>query len=483
MECPVNFQISAGAFPFATNSDSSKANDLSVFFTEVDQAIKSFQVANGLQLAPLFKLSNWCSWYPDDAQQRMQSPSAFASSLWDSGSRALAGKTSSQSGTSVQKRSTEGSTPHDHPSLSMDLACVTKKGYAPGYKECNQDTVFAYPRFHPTRLGRPVHGADEVVHSVSGGGASQLWGVFDGHGGQGHKVSSFIRENLPAICCKLMTKKSEEQDTPSAIKVLEEAIPLVDRMALDSRRFDVQNSGSTAVVCMLQGHTLTTAWVGDSRAIMGYPSDRKTVSSDTTALRAAPPTPASPLVASIANNNPFAGFKLPWATPSAPPQPSPHTSPTGPHWSFMELSFDHKPEAEMERARVVACGGRVKKADGSGQGPYRVWMAKSDEGGLAMSRAVGDLTLRPYGVVADADSTQIELPKTVPSIVVLASDGVWEFMENQEVIDIVSAPGASAAESCAALVAEANKRWVDTYYGGYIDDITALVVKFEPKEL
>ena len=39
--------------------------------------------------------------------------------------------------------------------------------------------------------------------------------------------------------------------------------------AMQSSRIDCEFSGSTAVVGFLRGRTLATAWVGDSRCVMG----------------------------------------------------------------------------------------------------------------------------------------------------------------------------------------------------------------------
>lgn len=94
------------------------------------------------------------------------------------------------------------------------------------------------------------------------------------------------------------------------------------------------------------------------------------------------------------------------------------------------------------------------------------------------------------------------------SLLVLASDGVWEYMDNQQVADLVgcvldrgtaggkkgstsrsSAGGAGdsggggsttvIAKACNELVREATSRWVADYGGRYIDDITAVVVRLE----
>ena len=57
--------------------------------------------------------------------------------------------------------------------------------------------------------------------------------------------------------------------------------------------------------------------------------------------------------------------------------------------------------------------------------------------------------------------------------VIVASDGVWEFIESEEACQLV-AKYKSATEACSALVHEAAARW-KRFEGSYRDDITAIV--------
>ena len=60
------------------------------------------------------------------------------------------------------------------------------------------------------------------------------------------------------------------------------------------------------------------------------------------------------------------------------------------------------------------------------------------------------------------------------ALLVLASDGVWEFISSEEAIEIVSAHE-NAQQGCIALINESTKRWRNEE-GNYRDDITAIVV-------
>ena len=61
-------------------------------------------------------------------------------------------------------------------------------------------------------------------------------------------------------------------------------------------------------------------------------------------------------------------------------------------------------------------------------------------------------------------------------LVVLGSDGIFEFIENQEVVELAS-QHPSASRACTELVKEAMHRWCpDEAKALYRDDITAAVL-------
>ena len=57
---------------------------------------------------------------------------------------------------------------------------------------------------------------------------------------------------------------------------------------------------------------------------------------------------------------------------------------------------------------------------------------------------------------------------------IVASDGIWEFISSQQACDIVAEHG-HATKACEALVKLAEKRWQEEE-GSYRDDITCIVV-------
>ena len=62
--------------------------------------------------------------------------------------------------------------------------------------------------------------------------------------------------------------------------------------------------------------------------------------------------------------------------------------------------------------------------------------------------------------------------------IVIASDGLWEFVSSREVMEIV-AQGGSVSEICQTLVTEARCRWRELEGGGYIDDTTVTLISYE----
>ena len=135
------------------------------------------------------------------------------------------------------------------------------------------------------------------------------------------------------------------------------------------------------------------------------------------------------------------------------------------------LSHDHKPDRPDELERIQRAGGVVTR--GRGDVP-RV-------AGLALSRAFGDAAAEPHGVTA-----QPEVLVTSASefdFVVLASDGVWDVMDSEEVVAFVrarllraDAPGPEPPAAVAAeLVARCRARWIADTGAQYADDVTACV--------
>ena len=288
-----------------------------------------------------------------------------------------------------------------------------------------------------------------------------LLAVFDGHGSRGEKASEFCMKRLPEV---LEEEYDALLDDPAAC--LKRAFVAIDEeLRLESdHKAHMFGSGTTATVAFMRGTAMWVAWVGDSRAIK---ASRVTAAGP--AAAAAAPSASSTARASRASRLSKEGSKDEAAKPAEPSPPAVLAA---------DLSRDHKPDDPSERARIEAAGGTIRKggSSGEGAGSLRVW--NKGAVGLAMSRSIGDGTVKEVGVVAEPEVARFELAPLAAEggdlFVLLASDGVWEFISSQEAADVVIQHPKDATHGCEQLVLLAADRW-KAAEEHHRDDITAIL--------
>lgn len=257
-----------------------------------------------------------------------------------------------------------------------------------------------------------------VADSIGGDEGISLFGVMDGHGEFGHLVAEFVKVNLPIHLSR--QKALLRSDPYKAITLAVERMC----MALEEAQIEISFSGTTAVFGVLIDDVLYVANVGDSRCVL----------------------------ASIG-----AGAKT----------------------EVRALSNDHKPSEPVERARILQANGRVCPLpghEGEDRGPDRVWLPDSDVPGLAMSRSIGDEVSRRVGVISIPEIIEHRITNK-DLFAVWASDGVWEFLSNEEAVSaILPYINDNPDESARNLVQLAHKQWVQ--HEEVVDDITCVIVQF-----
>jgi serine/threonine protein phosphatase PrpC len=100
------------------------------------------------------------------------------------------------------------------------------------------------------------------------------------------------------------------------------------------------------------------------------------------------------------------------------------------------LSRDHKPDLKDESQRIKKKNGRIepyRDENNEFMGPARVWLRDEEIPGLAMSRSFGDEVAASVGIIAQPEISEWKLTPE-DKFIILASDGVWEFIDSEEVI-------------------------------------------------
>jgi len=198
--------------------------------------------------------------------------------------------------------------------------------------------------------------------------------VYDGHGGAA--ISKYLRQNLYAQFQQALHAPIEDCNVDKVKEALVQSYCQVDQEVQKVAHWSFQ--GSTAVVCVCHPIAFLTANVGDSRAVLS----RRNMA--------------------------------------------------------IELTEDHKPNNPNELARIKKLGGTVKwygylDPEGKpveGTGVYRI------NGNLAVARAIGDRTERPF-VSGEVEIRQFSRDAEGDQFVILASDGLWDVMTSEEAVDLV----------------------------------------------
>ena len=146
----------------------------------------------------------------------------------------------------------------------------------------------------------------------------------------------------------------------------------------------------------------------------------------------------------------------------------------------IDLNMCHIPEEESEKERIEKNGGEVSRVDWADYGPLRVFFKGENYPGLAMTRSFGDFEAEPLGVNSIPDIREYDIQDKNPKIIVLATDGIWQFLTNEKVKNILlpyyeenNITGASQK-----LVSSALRMW-EAKNPDFIDDITVILLFFK----
>ena len=300
--------------------------------------------------------------------------------------------------------------------LTMRFAALSQRGYYPeSLNKANQDAYII-----------------DTSATIEGG--RRVFCVADGHGTYGDYCSIYVKDN---ICANLDTMFKMKKDND------DEAITAAFRFTDQGMHCKKDNmSGTTGIAIIVEGdgRRVVVPNVGDSRAIVCHRN-------------------ADGLLKASA------------------------------------LSLDQTPYRRDERDRVKKTGCRVMNMDqleglepmhddwdcnlgdeiDDGGDPPRIWHPKKNFPGTAFTRSLGDQVAIPLGVICDPEIGRKDLHPD-DELLIVASDGVFEFLTNQTVADMVN-HYEDPLEACRHVVAEAYRMWM--IHDVRTDDITMICIQLK----
>ena len=251
-----------------------------------------------------------------------------------------------------------------------------------------------------------------------------VFGVFDGHGINGHLVSKYVKNYFQNFFLNIDNNEDHDENYIYQKlvnqEIIFEKIKLLENNPLE-KSFSIQYSGTTCIIIIYIEDKIICYNIGDSRAVY------------------------------IKND-----------------------------YKCIPISNDHKPEIQKEKLRIEESGGIVKK-DYLNNGIYRVWDKNGKYPGLAMSRSIGDYVAKSLGVINKPDFYEINLIQNDVKASILCSDGLWDVINYSQIEKIVEEY--IIKDDCIgcvnALIDKAKK--INKKRKISCDDITVIVIFFDIK--
>ena len=273
-----------------------------------------------------------------------------------------------------------------------------------------------------------------------------IYGIFDGHGKNGHLISSLLStflsqylKNKDNYC--LEKKSNNDSDSDSSISSQEiiinnelisklfsnedfirKIIAELDLKANESN-FDLQFSGTTCLLLFLFEDYIICSNIGDSMCVLFNCSNED-------------------------------------------------------RWTYDIISKIHKPDIQSEKDRILLNGRVIHPYYdelGIFEGPNRVYVKGKTYPGLSLTRSIGDLEAEKIGIISEPDII-IKKKDSTCKYLVLGSDGLWDVIKPYDVRRIVNPYflKSDTNGACNALLKTACKNWDKE--GCERDDITIIVV-------
>ena len=311
--------------------------------------------------------------------------------------------------------------------ININSSFITKAGIDDKKEKTNQDSYLLLEKLFENKL--------------------TIFGVFDGHGVNGHLISSLVSQflskylnNKENYCLKNNNKNDSDSDSDSSISSKEIIITnelltnlllkedfikkIISELDLKANEcdFDLQFSGTTCLLLFILNNYLICSNIGDSICVLFNCSDED-------------------------------------------------------RWTHEMISKIHKPDIPYEKERILSNGGVIHPyydEYGIFEGPNRVYVKGKTYPGLSLTRSIGDLEAEKIGIISEPEIVVKKLDSTCKYIV-MGSDGLWDVIKPYDVRRIVTPfyLRGDPKGACEALLKNASKKWDKE--GCERDDITIIV--------
>mmetsp|Transcript_24553 Transcript_24553/g.68327 ORF Transcript_24553/g.68327 Transcript_24553/m.68327 type:complete len:519 (-) Transcript_24553:35-1591(-) len=300
------------------------------------------------------------------------------------------------------------------------------------------------------------------------------WGFYavaDGHGSNGHLVSTLLVHELPGL---LLGSPSLHRDSSLA---LYQSFLSVGEMVSTCQYVDASASGSTLTAALLREGLLHVAWVGDSKAVLGR-------------FRARPPAHAATGTASIDSTSSShmrtSTTAQPHAFGGAPLQAVDSVGSAG-QVSFLhavELTADHIAKDDLDNPRRSSGAGQPGCNAAPGGGTGEAHASDAVEAGAVrpprgLQRFFGHAASgwQDMGGLSEPTSCAPEVRRMrlkPEDVFVILGTGLWKFLTPADAVAIVGRNvHKPAEEAAAALVNEVERRYAR---GAAPDDLSVVVL-------
>ena len=310
--------------------------------------------------------------------------------------------------------------------ININYSYITKEGLDDKKKKINQDSYLIL---------------DNVFENLL-----NIFGIFDGHGKNGHLISSLVssflskylkdKENYYIKEEDNSDSNSDSSDSSKEIIINKELISnlfsnetfiknLIREIDIkvNECNFDLQFSGTTCLLLFIINKTLICSNIGDSMCVLFNCSDED-------------------------------------------------------RWTYEIISVIHKPDIQSEKERIIINGGVIHpyyNEYGITEGPNRVYAKGKTYPGLSLTRTIGDLEGEKIGIISEPDIIIKKIDSTCKYLV-MGSDGLWDVIKPYDVRRIVTPffikndPNGA----CQALLKTASKKWDKDECDR--DDITIIII-------